>query len=117
MSDNIGLAPVSTTVKRADMTTPSPIHLSRRGELLRAVSHAIRCLNQASTNSEEQRREAIGFKERIRSQYSDVLEQIPVEFEPWLDNKAAGIYDAQQQERINNLLSRIGYEIQREKQA
>jgi len=106
------------TVKRARVTAPDPIRLTRRGELLRAVSHAIRCLNQGSpTINEAQRREARSFKERIRSQYSDINEHIPVEFESWLDNRVAGIYVAEQQEQINELLMKLSYEIQREKHA
>lgn len=82
------------------------------------MSHAIRSLNQGSpTINEAQRREAKSFKERIRSQYSDIIEHIPVEFECWLDNKVAGIYFPEQQEQINELLMKLSYEIQRETRA
>lgn len=90
------------------MFAPHPIRLTRRGELFRAVSHAIRCLNQVvPTDSEGWRRDAKRFGERIRSDYSDILEQIPLEFDRLLANGDAGV-------PIPELLERLSDEIRRE---
>ena len=100
------------------MSTSEQINLTRRGQLLRFVSPAIRCLNQVPTkDTETWIRDAHRFKERIHSEYSDVLEHLPVEFEPWLQARAGGLYSAEQQQQMNKVLERLGHDIQDERRA
>ena len=101
------------------MNAGRPIRLTRRGELLRAVSHAIRCLNQVSpTDIETWDRDASRFRNRIRARYADVMEHLPPEFEMWIEERSAGVYSDQQQQQMKNLLDRLSTEIlQRERLA
>ena len=97
------------------MTAPEPIRLTPRGQLLRAVSHAIRCLNQVAPGDIEQwRRDAQNFKESIRTKYSNLLKHIPVEFDSWLEARASGLYSQEQQQQMNELLDRLSHEIRQE---
>lgn len=97
------------------MTAPKPIRLTPRGQLLRAVAHAIRCLNQVAAGDTEQwRRDAAGFNKRIRARYSNLLEHIPVEFDSWLEARASGLYSQEQQQQMNELLERLSHEIRQE---
>jgi len=95
-------------VSHTSMTSPQPIRLTRRGELLRAVSHAIRCLSQVSpADSDAWRREAKHFEDSIRSGYSDILEHVPVEFDRLLASGDVGV-------PLTELLERLSHEIRRE---
>lgn len=91
------------------MTSPQPQRLTRRGELLRAVSHAVRCLHQLRPDdSAAWRRDTEHFRNSIRSHYPDVLEHIPAEFERLLAS------DAPPRRPLAKLLEELAYEIQRE---
>lgn len=94
---------------------PHSVHLSRRGELLRAVSHAIRCLNQVpKADLETWRRDARRFRESILSQYSDVAAEIPPEFDRWTAIGETGIRDERDDPKILELLERLPDEIRKD---
>jgi hypothetical protein len=111
------LAPpcLSTVVRRTRMPSPQPVQLSRRGQLLRAVSHAIRCLNQVSrSDMESWRRDTRRFRKTIRSQYSDALEHIPAAFDSWTAKGETGVRDEQDDKTMIELLEKLSHEIRRE---
>jgi len=108
-------ASLSSGVSRTRMPSPQPVHLSRRGQLLRAVSHAIRCLNQVSrSDMESWRRDTRKFRKTIRSQYSDVLEHIPAAFDSWAAKGEIGVRDQQDDKAMIELLETLSHEIRRE---
>ena len=97
------------------MTLPKPIRLTRRGELLRAISHAVRCLSQVpASDMEAWRRDTHHFRESVYSNYADVIEHVPVEFGRWIDADAGIPTD--QRAKVQ-LLERLSREIQRETRA
>jgi hypothetical protein len=94
------------------MISPQPIRLTRRGELLRAVSHAIRCLTQVPAGDVTAwHTDTRHFRESIHSSYADVIQDIPDEFESW--TSAAAGFPADHQAAVE-FLERLSYEIQRE---
>lgn len=93
--------------------TPQPIRLTRRGELLRAVSHAIRCLNQVPAGDVAAwQKDTRHFRESIHSNYADVIQEIPDEFESWT-TAATGI-PADHQAMVE-FLERLSCEIRHER--
>jgi hypothetical protein len=65
-------------------------------------------LNQVvPADSDGWRRDAKRFGDRIRSDYSDILEQVPAEFDRLLASRDAGV-------PIPELLARLSDEIRRE---
>jgi hypothetical protein len=94
------------------MISPQPIRLTRRGELLRAISHAIRCLTQVPAGDVTTwQKDTQHFRESIHSSYADVIQDIPDEFESWT-SAAAGIPADHQ--AVVEFLERLSYEIRRE---
>ena len=94
------------------MLLPQPIRLTRRGELLRAVSHAIRCLTMVPAGDVTAwQKDTRHFRESIHSNYADVVSDIPDEFESWT-SAAAGIPADHQ--TVVEFLERLSYEIRRE---
>jgi hypothetical protein len=86
--------------------------LTRRGQLLRAISHAIRCLTQVpATDLDAWHRDTQHFRESIYSNYADVIEQIPDEFERWTSADAGFPVD---HKAVKEFLGKLSYEIQRE---
>ena len=94
------------------MLLPQPIRLTRRGELLRAVSHAIRCLTQVPAGDlTAWQKDTRHFRKDIYSRYADVIQDIPGEFESW--TSAADGIPADHQ-AVVEFLERLSYEIRRE---
>lgn len=94
------------------MISPQPIRLTRRGELLRAVSHAIRCLTQVPAGDlAAWQKDTRHFRESIHSNYADVIPDIPPEFESWTSAMDGFPVDHQ---AVVAFLETLIYEIRRE---
>lgn len=98
-----------------------PILLTPRAKLFRSLSHDLRVLNQCGIETEEERKlwylEVQRFREKLRSRYHEIYDELPHELEHYLDDadiraKDTG-YRKRQETFMGEFLSFIAAEIRK----